>query len=172
MEQTKPEGQATDADELREEAKNEWRWEMNHEKILRTIRNIQSMGFKPSITSIAFEAGLSRTTVYKHLQEDTLLPVYKTYTQMHKFMLNDVLMEITEKACRGDVKAARLYFEIMGIIKRVNTVIDTDRLQGNDTIAVNGHKLTDEMVKKLSPENLLQLEEFIKTAEEKSTPKN
>ena len=152
--------------QLTKEKSNEYVWEMNHEMIIRAIRSLQGRGIKPSITSIAFETDLTRTTIYRHLKDDALSPVYKTYTRMHKFLLNDVLMRISEKALCGDVRAARLYFELMGIIKTKATTINTIVLNGNNAVNVNGHKLTDEMIQSLSPENLSQLEEFIKAAEQ------
>ena len=155
--------------ELSEQETSEITWEKNHEQIIKAVRYLQDKRIKATVTNIAMVTKLSRPTVYKHLNEDAVTPAYKTYAKVNRLMMNDVLMRICEKAYYGDVKAARLYFELMGVIQHGNNKINTNILNCNNAVMVNGQLFTEEMITNLSTENLTQLEEFVKDASKSNT---
>ena len=152
-----------------EETSNEATWEENHEHIIKTVRYLQDRRIKVSVSNICKLTKLSRPTVYKHLSEDSLNPTYKVYTQVNRLMMNDVLMRICEKAYNGDLKAARLYFELIGVIKTNSNTINSSVLNFNHAVMVKGQVLNEEMVENLSAENLSQLADFVKNASQSKT---
>ena len=90
-------------------------WQKNNELVnnayLKLIRKYERI---PSKTAIATEAGLSRTTVHKHIKQ--------TRTQKHlaetmeQFALAETLVlgKLLDKALEGDIPATRLYAQING----------------------------------------------------------
>jgi hypothetical protein len=82
-------------------------------------------------------------------------------------MMDEVITRICRMAVYGDLKASRLYLELMGAINGKGTVVNTNIVNGINAVTVNGHTLSDEMIQGLSKENLNQLEEFIKAAGKK-----
>ncbi|HXP51556.1 MAG TPA: hypothetical protein VN922_16485 [Bacteroidia bacterium] len=152
-----------------DEERKELIWEVNHEKITEAMRYLQRKQVKTTITNIAKLTGLTRKTIYKHLNESAPKPIQKTMGGVNKFMMEEVVEHLCRKACYGDVKAARLYLELMGVIKRSHNTINTNLINNTNAIMVNGLAFTEEMVQGLSPENLAQLEEFVKAAATKSS---
>lgn len=59
----------------------------------------------------------------------------------------------------GDIKAARLYFEVLGNIGKSNLAINTQ----NNYIQINQTKLSQEIIKQLSPEQLDQIEAVLQS---------
>ncbi|MDB5087531.1 MAG: hypothetical protein JWR09_1525 [Mucilaginibacter sp.] len=132
-------------------------WEHNHFLIGRAINKLmREYGFMPSKSAIAEETGLSRQTVTKHLKDYKTNPEYLAEIEQFKFMAPKVLGTVFKFATNGDVKAARLYFEMIGAInkQRSNTVVNeqTNYIQINNTI------LSQENLKQLSVEQLNQIE--------------
>jgi len=152
-------------EELSDFERKELIWEENHEKIATVIRYLQRKEMDITVTNIAKGTNLSRKTVYKHLSQDDLKFTYKTATYVNKFLMDDVIGRMRRMACNGNIAAAKIYLELMGAIKPANNTINANLINNNKAIMVNGHVLSDEMVQKLSPENLSQLEEFVKAAE-------
>jgi hypothetical protein len=115
----------------------------------------------PSKTELATKTELSRQTIHKHLKEYSAHPVYLGQIEQFKFLTSEVLAKVFKFAVNGDIRAAKLYFELMGNINGqplANPAIKTQ----NNYIQINNTLLTEEMVKKLTPEQLKQIEEIIK----------
>jgi hypothetical protein len=108
---------------------------------------------------IARETGLSRQTVAKHLTDYKTHPQYLAEMEQFKYMAPKILAGVCKLACNGDVKAARLYFEMVGAInkKQPNTVINKQ----NNYIQINNTILSQENLNQLSKEQLNQIEHII-----------
>jgi len=134
-------------------------WEYNHLTISDAInRLMRRYGIMPPKTAIAEETGLSRQTINKHLKEYKAQPEFLAQMEDFKFMAPKILANVFKYAADGDMRAARLYFEVVGAInKKQNTVVNeqTNYIQINNTI------LSQENLKELSPEELNQIESII-----------
>ncbi len=161
MEQTNTNEQLPE--ELTELERKELIWEQNHEKIANAIRYLQRDEINVSVSNIAKVTKLSRKTVYKHFTEEDMNPA-QSADLINKFILEDVIKRVSRKACFGDMKAAKLYLELMGLIKRGGNTLNASLTNGNRSIMVNGHTFSEDMVQNLSAENLNELTEFVKSA--------
>ncbi len=84
-------------------------------------------------------------------------------------MADRVLAKVIKAASLGDMKAARLYFEITGNFGNqsvINTTINTQ----NNYIQINQTKLSRETIKHLSPEQLNQIEAVLNSVSNIGTP--
>lgn len=145
-----------------QEAKNQL-WEYNHNHITAVISTLmQEFGRMPTKTEIATKSELSRQTIHKHLKEYTTHPLYLGQIEQFKFMTSKVLAKVFYFAVNGDIKAAKLYFDIVGgnLGHGINnTLIQTQ----NNYIQINGTILSQEEIKKLNPEQLNSIEQILKT---------
>ena len=152
-------------EEITEAERKELIWEDNHAIIAEAIRYLQRKEIHINVSNIARITKLSRKTVYKHFNNDDATLMHGIAKPLSNFMVNEVISRVCRKACFGDLQAAKIYLEIMGVIKRGNNTINANFMNGNKAIMVNGHTFSEEMVQNLSAENLSQLEEFVKSAE-------
>lgn len=118
----------------------------------------------PTKNNIAKETGLSRTTIHKHLKDYATNPLYAEEMRKFRFMTDRVMTKVFRIAVQGEgnVKAARLYLEAMGCLagqSGLNTMINTQ----NNYIQINQTKLSQESIKQLSPGQLSQIEEILKS---------
>jgi biotin operon repressor len=96
-------------------------WESNHTLITKAIAKLIRQNERlPSKTEIAEATGLSRQTVHKHIKQFGQEALVVEALKQYKFMSSKVLAKIIELAMDGDVKAARLSLEVMGIINSQN----------------------------------------------------
>jgi len=134
-------------------------WEYNHMLISDAInRLMRRYGIMPPKTAIADETGLSRQTINKHLKEYKAQPEFLAQMEDFKFMAPKILANVFKSAGDGDVRAARLYFEVTGVINKAqNTVVNgqTNYIQINNTI------LSQENLKQLTAEELNQIESIV-----------
>ena len=135
-------------------------WEINHEKITNAIAtDIHKYGLMPTKAEIAEATGLSRQTVHKHLKEYPTHPLYAEHVTQFRFMLDTVLAAVCASAMKGDVKAARLFFEMVGgtcVAPRASaTGGDTFIQHQNNYVQINGVRLD------LNPEQLDQIKGII-----------
>jgi len=153
------------SDIMNQSTKNQL-WENNHYKITLAITKLlEDYGKMPTKNQISDEAGLSRQTVSKHLKDYQSHPLYVEEMQKFKFMADRVLAKVYKIAVsNSDVKAARLYFEVLGYLGNqsgLNTTINTQ----NNFIQINQTKLSQETIKHLSPDQLTQIEGILKAVE-------
>lgn len=150
-------------DILPTETRNEL-WENNHYEITVAISKlIEDYGKMPTKNQIAKETGLSRQTIHKHLNAYHEHPLYEEQIKQFKFMADRVLAKVIKLAVvgEGNIKAARLYFEIIGgLNNQNNTSIKTQ----NNFIQINGTVLSQETIKQLNPEQLNTIENILKAA--------
>ncbi len=142
------------------DAKNSF-WEHNHTVISRAISNYMSeYGRMPNKSAIAEETGFSRQTIAKHFAAYQSHPEFAAQMEQFKFMANDVLAKVFKQAGNGDMRAARLYFEMVGVLNKPqpNTVVSAQ----NNYIQINNTILNQETVKQLTAEQLNQIENIVK----------
>ena len=135
-------------------------WEHNHSLINRAVSNYMGQnGVMPNKNTIARETGLSRQTVAKHFAAYKRHPEYTAEMEQFKFMAPNVLANVFKHALNGDIKAARLYLQMVGAANKqpANTVIN----EQNNYIQINNTILSQENLKQLSPEQLNQIENII-----------
>jgi hypothetical protein len=140
-------------------------WEVNHNQITWAISTLmQEYGRMPTRNEIANKTELSRQTVYKHLKEYSSTPLFQEQVEQFRFMTSKVLAKVFSYAVNGDIRAAKLYFEIVGNtngLSSSNTVINNTQ---NNFIQINQTKLSQETIKQLSLDQLNQIEAIINTA--------
>lgn len=137
-------------------------WEHNHTNINWAISNlIQEFGRMPNKTEIAQKTGLSRQTIHKHLKEYADHPQFIEQKEQFNFMTSKVLASVFQFAINGDIAAAKLYFNVMGILngKHNNTLIQNN----NNFIQINGTVLSQEKIQNLSTEQLEAIETVLKS---------
>lgn len=145
------------------ETKNDL-WEFNHMAITRAIsKYIEDYGKMPGKSFIAEETGLSRQTIHKHLKDYDTNPFYAEEMRKFRFMADRVLAKVFKIAVNGDTKAARLYFEVLGLLGNGNSQSQTIKTQ-NNYIQINGRVLSQENIKSLKPEQLQLIESALNTA--------
>jgi len=135
-------------------------WEHNQLVISHAISNFMSKhGCMPPKTIIATETGLSRQTVVKHFAAYKKHPEYLAMAEQFKFMAPKMLATVYKFAEKGSMKAAKLYFEMVGAINKQqpSTIVNgqTNYIQINNTI------LSQENLSQLSAEQLNQIEKII-----------
>lgn len=139
-------------------------WENNHASITSAIGSgMTEYGCMPSYNIIAEKTGLSRQTIHKHIKEYRNHPHYVTGVEQFQFMAAKVLAKVYKFAVNGDIRAAKLYFDMVGNIggqSGSGTLIQ----QQNNFIQINGTVLSQESVKQLNPEQLAQIEGILKLA--------
>ncbi len=137
-------------------------WEYNHSLINRAVSDYMSKhGVMPAKNVIVRKTGLSRQTVFKHLKEYKHHPEHTAEMEQFKFMAPNVLANVFKCALNGDMRAAKLYFDIVGATNKqqpANTVIN----EQNNYIQINNTKLSQQNLEQLSPEQLNQIENIIR----------
>ncbi|MEO8887084.1 MAG: hypothetical protein ABI367_13555 [Mucilaginibacter sp.] len=135
-------------------------WEYNHAVISTVISNyMHKHGVMPGKSTIAEETGLSRPTIDKHLIAYRQHPEFIAEMEQFKLMSNQILVNVFKYASNGDIRAARLYFEMVGTLNKqpAGTVVNAQ----NNYIQINNTILSQEKLKQLSDEQLTQIENIV-----------
>jgi len=128
-------------------------WDLNHTEIARVISNfIKTNNRPPTKNEIAKETGLSRQTVSVHLKEFNQTEYYQEERQKFKMLSHRVLSKVYQHACTGNMKAARLFFEMSGEMKH-NTK--------NFYIQINNIRVDENLIQSLPKDALRQIEQII-----------
>ena len=134
-------------------------WEENHQVIMKYIKEYMRDERKvPTIMNISKKTNLTRATIYKHLQGFSADPEFAAHTSMFKIMVTDVLRQLYIQTTYGEVKAARLYMEIMGVLKTGKTVNNSFINNQHNHLKINNILLTEEVLQSLNTEQLQQIE--------------
>ena len=142
-------------------------WEHNHATISLYISTcLENAGRMPSKAQIAKATGLSRLTIHKHIKDSRNNPMFEEQEEQFK-MVKDRLMGMLYQMAmkRGNVNAVRLFFEATGIVGNAKTVNKNIIENQHNYIQINETRLSQEEIKKLSPERLKQLEELLNLPE-------
>jgi len=143
-----------------EDLKNQL-WEKNHVIITHAISDhLSHYNFMPTKSQIAEATGISRQTIHKHLIEYNSHPLFIERAEQFKFMGERVMSRVLESALSGDTKAARLYFDMLGQSLKSPTLATQIKNQ-NNYIQINGTVLDQDRIKRLSPEQLTQIEKIV-----------
>src|SRR5579863_618136 len=90
-------------------------WANNHSRISGAVsRYMRENGVMPAQNIIARQTGLSRQTVAKHFAAYQRHPERAAEMEQFKLMAPNVLANVFKYALNGDMRAARLYFEMVG----------------------------------------------------------
>ncbi len=140
------------------EGNNDLIWEENHKKITECIRTVlKEKGTMPSISFIVSDTQLNYRTVKKHLAEFSTAPAFKEEVGKYRLMVCAVLNKLSCYAIQGDMKAARLFLELMGMIKTNKNFVN-----GQDNyVEVNSVKITDEVINNLNHTEKVMIENVI-----------
>jgi hypothetical protein len=134
-------------------------WEINQLTISEAITNfINQYGTMPTKSAIAAQTGLCRQTVATHFKEYKKRPEFCEQAEQFKFMAPQVLANVFKQALAGDMRAARLYFEMIGAKKPDAALPGTQ----NNYIQINNTILSQENLARLTTEQLNQIEYIIK----------
>lgn len=154
-------------DRLPEKTRNEI-WEINHANIQNAIMEyIDICGNMPTKTRIADATGLSRQTIDKHLKEFKHHPLYKDHKEQYEYMLPKVLGEVLRQCLKGDMRAAKLYFDVVSEPKG-KTKINTQ----NNYLQINGIVVDEEKLSRLKPDQLQQLEKILQSVSDAEVIEN
>lgn len=135
-------------------------WEHNHTAITIAITKLMSdFGRMPSKQAIAVETKLSRQTIHNHLKEYSTHPCYSEEKRKFKFLTDRVLGKVFQKTIEGDVKAMRLFLEVMGCLPGQSPLIKNQ----NNYIQINGTIINQAMLQSLKPEQVKQIEDIVRT---------
>jgi hypothetical protein len=138
-------------------------WEYNHNQITWALSTLmQEYGRMPTKTEIAIKTELSRQTVHKHLKEYSNHPQYLGQLEQFRFMTSKVLARVFKFAVNGDMRAAKLYFNVIGSFNNGHTSNSTLIQNQNNYIQINGMVLSQQTIKHLNPEQLNSLETILK----------
>ena len=141
---------------LSQQTKNDI-WENNHRKIIQETSNfISEFGRMPLKIDLAQRVGLSRQTLNKHLKEYKNHSLYKDHFESFSFMTEKLMSKMFQFALRGDVKAARLYFDILSRNETGNYI----KSQKN-YIQFNNLIISEENLKALTRDEFAKIEEIL-----------
>lgn len=142
---------------LSTESKRE-QWQRNHSVILREIHNsFLESNRMPTKTEIACITGLSRQTVHSHLSDLPDNCFYREEIDQYKALVPKVLMQLYKHSLAGDTSSAKLFLEMVG--ERKGGHHQTNYIQINNLV------LTEDRLKKLSSDQISQIEGWINSIE-------
>ena len=137
-------------------------WENNHYKITCALTKcINEYGTMPTKNQLAEETGLSRQTIFNHINEYSTNPLYLKDVEQFRFLSNKVLARVFKYAINGDLKACRLYFDMLGGLNN-QVISSTKEVQQNNYIQINNTVLSQDVLKQLNEEQLTQIETVLK----------
>ena len=139
-------------------------WESNHFVIIESMNKyIEQTGIMPTKQMTSYDTGISRQTIHKHLNDYTGHSSFKGQQQQFKFMAGKIIAAVIKEASEGNIKAARLYFELMGGLEN-KAPSQTLIKHQNNHIQLNSMVLNQDNIKHLNPEQLNAIEDILKIA--------
>ena len=136
-------------------------WENNHTLITGAISNLlNEFNRMPTQTEIAKQTKLSRQTVHYHLKEYKLNPVFIAQMEQYQLLIPSLLARVYKCACKGDIGAAKLYFNVMGCLNSNNKTIIQNQ---NNYVQFKELVLSQETILQLNPEQILKIEKMLKS---------
>ncbi|GEO09492.1 hypothetical protein [Segetibacter aerophilus] len=133
-------------------------WYKIHNSITWAISTfIHDNGRMPSPFEIANKTEMSSYLVNQHMKEYSKDSKYINSKEQFEFMTSKVLAKVFKFAVDGDMRAAKLYFEVVGNLKGENSNNPVINNQ-NNYIQINQLKLSQEAIEQLAPEQLKEVE--------------
>lgn len=107
-------------------------WMNNHEKIKNALHeSITNNGYFPNASRLVELTGLSRQTIYKHLNTFKDSEFHNEYKDACKVLESNVIQLVYQLAMNGDLKACKLFLEFSGAINKMNPSTYIDKQQNN-----------------------------------------
>jgi hypothetical protein len=142
-------------DILVQSTKNEI-WEHNHRLIIKEITSfINDCGRMPLKLELVHRTGLSRQTLNKHFKEYKNNPIFIEHTEQFQFMVQKVLAKMFQFAMEGNVKAAKVFLDMVGESQGRSTQIRDAYIQINNMV------ISEERLRALNPDQLGRIEEIL-----------
>jgi DNA-binding XRE family transcriptional regulator len=113
----------------------------------------------PLKIDLAQRVGLSRQTLHKHFKEYKDKPLYSDHIETFRFMTEKLIAKMFQFALRGDVKAGRLYFDMIGQMGGPAIKNQTNYIQVNNLV------ISEERLKALHIDKLKEIEDILKDSE-------
>jgi hypothetical protein len=145
-----------------ENAKRNFQWEENHNKIVECVKNLLAGNSKPTITRISEKTGISRPTIYAHIEEFEQEQANSTNNKLIMLMQHTILENICKKALDGDLKAAKIFLDRMSPGKAQRNINNNFINNRSNTIQINGYVISEEMLQNLPPEKRMMIEDIFK----------
>lgn len=140
-------------------------WETNHAEISRHLHNYVIQNRRPPTRNqLAELTGLSRQTITLHLREFNETETYRHERKAFRLLSNRVLSKMYDVALDGNVRAARLFFEMTGQMPSQKT--------RNYFIQVNNVRVNESVIKSLPPDAVKQIEDIILNNQPITTKEN
>jgi hypothetical protein len=150
---------------LSQHTKNEL-WEHNHRKIIQAISTfIDDYGRMPLKMELVQQVGLSRQTIHRHLKEYKENLLHSEYLDQFEFMTPKLVAKMFQFAIRGDVKAGRLYFDMVGALGAGKVKNQTNYIQ------INNIQISEEKLKALTEDQLKKVEDVLAEVLEVKLPR-
>ena len=139
-------------------------WEFNHRKIEVIIeRHVKATGAMPSTVDIAAATKLSRLTVRKHLTAINTSPHTIDQTNGIAIMVPRVMGGVLRQALKGDLKASKIYLDAAHKQKDAPSTV----INQNNYIQINNTIINQQLIEKLSAEQLKKIELIITGKDDK-----
>ena len=91
----------------------------------------------------------------------TAQPDFTEHAAIYKLMVTDILRQLYSQSIYGSVKAARLYMEVMGVLKSGMVVNQNFLNASQDKLKINEVAITQEVINKLEPATQERILEMI-----------
>jgi hypothetical protein len=109
-------------------------WENNHNLITNKLHfTIKENGYIPGVTELSNLTGISRQTITKHLNSYKQSSIYSSFKESFLSLNSNVMQAVYQMAMKGDIKACKLYFELVGELNKTNNATYIDKQQNNHT---------------------------------------
>jgi hypothetical protein len=141
----------------------ERQWEENHKTIMDCMHKyMQTYNSIPTLTFIGEQTGLSRPTIRKHLRGFSDTNNFKEHASMFKLLSTNVLRQLYTQSMQGNVQAARLYMELMGVLKYHQVTENNFMNAGPQVVKFYDIEITNDFLDSLSPGIREKLEAVLK----------
>jgi len=139
-------------------------WEDNHDRLSRAYYTYVSAFRRPPTNSeLASETQLSRNTVMKHMKEFIFQPAFHDQIDQLRIISPKVVVALADQALNGDVRAIKLFLDLMNNVYKQPEKTDLIRQQYK-YMMINDAVIDEEKIKNLSPEDRSAIETILKKA--------
>ena len=108
--------------------------------------------------------------MYNHWKGYATHPMFLEHAEQFRFLRSRLFAKIYQFALKGEIKAAKLYFDIIGNNLNSQPASNTLIENQNNYIQINGTVLSQENIKLLSSDQLKAIENMLKTILSKPKP--
>lgn len=138
-------------------------WENNHIMIKIALENhVKQFGSMPTRTQLAAMTGISRQSIGEHIKAFEKNEHYHAQQEQHKIASEQLLDAVLQKAFKGDMRAAQMYFNLTKPKTAPATTGKRTVVQNqNNYIQINNTVLSQDKLNQLTPEQLTAIEGII-----------